>query len=141
LMGGGTGGVEAAGFDLSKNPLFRGSEDEVIADVDCSFGDDSSPGVPFLLAILKNPLPLEYDDPGVGESYEERGRGRPGRGECTGLGLFPGDAGECISTLGGDLVRALGGENAIIEEGLVLGVLHGVRRDLPRGVVAETVPL
>jgi hypothetical protein len=140
-MGGGTGGVEAAGFDLSKNPLLCGSEEEAAADVDCNFGDGSKPGVPFLPGILKNPLLLEYGNPGVGDSYDERGRERPGRGECTGLGLFPGDAGECTSTLGGDLVRALGGENAIMDVGLAFGVLHGVRSDLPRGVVAETVPL
>ena len=33
-MGGGTGGAEAAGFDLSKTPLLRGSEEEATVDVD-----------------------------------------------------------------------------------------------------------
>lgn len=44
-------------------------------------------------------------------------------------------------TFGGDLVRDLGGEKAIMEEGRGFGLLHGACSvDLPRGV-ADTDPL
>lgn len=142
LMGGGTGGVEAAGLVRSKDPLLRGSTEETTAEFDGRNGFPSKVGVDVRLGILKNLPPLECGEPRAGDSNDARGSGREGRGACIGLsGLFAGDLGECTSTLGGDLVADLGGENAIIEDGLAFGVLHGARRDLPRGVVAETGPL
>lgn len=67
---------------------------------------------------------------------------RDGSGECIcGPGdLGGGDAGELTRTLGGDLVGDLGGEKATMDEGRGLGMLHGDRIVLPRGV-AGPVPL
>lgn len=144
LMGGGTEGVEAAGLVRSKDPLLRGSTEETATEFDGRNGFPSKAGVDVRLGILKNLPPLECGEPRAADSNDARGSGsgREGRGACIGLsGLFAGDLGECTSTLGGDLVADRGGENAIIEDGRALGVLHGARRDLPRGVVAETGPL
>lgn len=141
LMGGGMGGVDAGVLLLSKDALLRGSAVESVADVDWRTGLDSRPGVPLRLGIL-NLAPLECGELGADWSSEVRGGGRNGRGDCRVPSRFlAGEGGEWTSTLGGDLVLALGGVGAIIDVGRLFGVLHGGRSDLPRGVVAETVPL
>lgn len=78
----------------------------------------------------------------VGESRAACDFGRDGLGECTGDAYcFGGDFGDWTMTFGGDLdldlVGDLGGEKAIIDVGLGLELLHGMRTVLARGV---TVP-
>jgi hypothetical protein len=138
LTGGGIGGTEEVG-----RSLLRGSAAGTAAACEGKSGFESRAGVASRLDILKNLEPLVVDTGGDGESKAACDSGREGRGECTSESKdFGGDLGDCTITFGGDLDLAadLGGEKAIIEEGLGLGLLQGVRIVLARGVI-EPAPL
>jgi hypothetical protein len=138
FMGGGTGGADEIG-----RSLLRGSAAGPVPVCCGNSGLESAAGVPSRLGVL-NLLPFKADPGVVGESRTACDFGRDGFGECIGdpycLG---GDLGDWIMTFGGDLdldldlVGDLGGEKAIMDVGLGLELLHGMRTVLARGV---TVP-
>lgn len=78
-------------------------------------------------------LPFSDGTGGDGEPRAEWEVGREGCGERMGgsAGLGAGDLGDWTVTLGGDLVGDLGGEKAIMEDGLGL-VFRGIRSEPPR---------
>jgi len=143
FTGGGIGGAEATG-----RSILRGSAlgNEPVWDGNRGFALVA--GRPSRVGVFHDLAPFEAPPTGLGECSAAWDVGREGRGEwILRSGDFEGDPGEWTVTLGGDLALVgergfgdLGGEKAIMEMGRGLGLLHGVRTVVVRGVT-DAAPL